>query len=114
MSGTKNIPEGKAATFGYYVKETKSKEDFVDFLNTHSTCPAVFKNGHRRNENIKKVLGWFRIDADEPKAAKEIRKKLIASGYEHIEKPSTNYTKKNKKIHFLIPVKKNKSRFRCL
>ena len=105
ISGTTKIPrDKKSATFGYKVFETDSMKKFVNFINTHATCPATFKKGHRNNKNIEEVHGWFRIDVDVKGMDKKVSKKLNKAKILYIKKPSTNNDKDSFKWHYLIPV----------
>ncbi|OQX58602.1 MAG: hypothetical protein B5M52_05190, partial [Helicobacteraceae bacterium 4484_230] len=92
----------KNATFGYKVLRTEDIDEFVNVINTHATCPAVFKDGHRRNANITEIFGWLRYDADEEGEADLVESRL--SDHFYIKKPSTRNEEYPYKWHFLVAV----------
>ncbi len=131
VSGSNNIPKGKAATADYKVFKTKSIKKFIKFINTHAVVPCElkpmskkrfkkerkegrspatiqdFSNGYRRNEFVDEIFGWFRIDVDKKGYHKKVDKLLKKANLYYIKKPSTSNINEGKdwKWHYLIPAK---------
>lgn len=104
ISGTKHIPKGKAATFGYKPYETKDLEKVVKYVNTHAIIPCVVKNGHRLTDNVIEILPWIRLDIDKKGEIQKIEKRLKKNNIMYIKKPSTSNAKNPWKWHIFIPV----------
>ena len=104
LYGTKKIPKGKAATFGYKEFETSSKKKVINFINTHAIIPCAVKDGHRLTKNVTKIYNWIRLDLDGKGEYKKVKKRL--KDVEYFAKPSTsNDGKTNKhKWHIFVPI----------
>lgn len=102
ISGTKKIPKGKAATYGYKTYEADTLSEMSNYMNTHAVIPCVVEGGHRLRNNVVEILPWIRLDVDVKGEAKKIDKAL--KKVEYIKKPSTNNDKHPYKWHYFIPV----------
>lgn len=105
ISGTKKIPKGKAATYGYKPYVTKSVDEFMQLINSTAIIPCKVKNGHRDSSNIEGIYNWVRVDCDAEGEAKAYKKAFKKAGYEFFMKPSTSNDKNPHKWHFLIRTK---------
>ena len=106
VSGSNHTKKNKGTTFRYKLFETDSATDFLKYISTHAVCPAVFKKGHRLNDNITEILPMFRIDVDTKGMDKKVQKALKKAKVHFIKKPSTSNVNKgeNWKWHYVIPV----------
>ena len=100
MSGTNKIPKKKAATFNYVARELKDESEFIEYINSNAICPAKFKGGYRRYDNVEEIYPWIRFDVDVEGEAELLEERI--KDYYYIKKPSTNNDKDNYKWHYHV------------
>ena len=106
ISGSNKTSTKKGTTFGYELFETNSEKKFIKYVSTHAVCPAIFKKGHRKTDNITEILPFIRIDVDIKGADKKVQKALRKSKTTFIKKPSISNIEKGEsyKWHYIVPI----------
>ncbi len=99
ISTSKN-GQGKIYTYDFSEKKV-SLEELGEVANRFSISGPIYKDGHRKAENITKGSSIILIDCDEPGQAETVEGKL--DYYDYMKVPSASNLKHPYKWHFIIP-----------
>ena len=99
--------KGKVYTYGFREMQI-SIEDLGTIMNRFSVSGSIYKDGHRKSENIIRGSNIILIDCDEPGQAEAVESKI--KHYDYVKAPSaSNSEEKPYKWHYAIPVQKSLS-----
>ncbi len=99
-----NTGKGKVFTYGF--KEIKIHlKDLGEKMNRYSVSGSIYKDGHRKSENIIKGSNIILVDCDEPGQAEAVEGKLYP--YNYVKVPSaSNSEEAPYKWHYALPTQK--------